>query len=395
MALKKNKMEQKYYIVDHDNDDNLAAVGLTSNLKRLPFVIYKGYQGNEITSHTTFGPAIYVNGFSSFENLEFKIFTYNLYIPKSWLKEITKEDISKLYIEIEKDKIKQIEKNKKKLKTKVLLLRDRKYEPLSSKLLLNTNLNFTSDTKDISQGVIFGLDCMQDFIIDNNDIYVYISKLWLKYFGYNLGYLRRYLNFLKRCDIDFNYEYLGEKSVEELYNINFINSNNYRYNTLNLDRENPYLPLDSNFHIVKIEKTNNSLHTYMHFCLLRYIYNHKYWNLPLTAMKLKANTKLSYWNCLLLAHNMENYDGYYALKTTDQLGGLFINSNNQKDIINKLEEESDGYEYECDNEDNDDIQYPNLNSCFNLEYNQQKIENFRNLFLKENYKQIEKEYADQ
>jgi hypothetical protein len=387
-------MEQKYYIVDHDNDDNLTSVGLTSNLKRLPFIVYKGYQGNEVTSYTAFGPAIYVNGFSSFENIEHNRDTYNLYIPKSWFKEIVKEDIPKLYIEIEKDKIKQTEKNKKKLKTKVLLLKDRKYESLSSKLLLNTNMNFTSYQKNINQGVTFALDCMQDLIISNDDIYVYIPKLWLKYFGYNLGYLRRYLNFLKRCGIDFNYEYLGEKSVEELYRVHYNNNNNnYSLNILNLDKENSYLPLNSNFHIVKIEKTSNSLHTYMHFCLLRYIYNHKYWNLPLTAMKLKANTKLSYWNCLLLAHNMENYDGYYALKTTDQLGGLFINSNNQKDIINKLEEESDGYEYECDNEDNDDIQYPNLNSCFNLEYNQQKIENFRNLFLKEDYKQIEKEYA--
>lgn len=388
-------MEQKYYIVDHDNDANLAAVGLTFNLKKLPFIVYKGYQGNEVTSHSTLGPSIYVNGFSSFKNLEYKLFAHNLYIPKSWLKEITKEDISKLYIEIEKDKIKQIEKNKKNLKTKVLLLKDRKYEPLSSKLLLNTNLNFTSYQEDLNKGVIFGLDCMQDFIIENDDIYVYIPKLWLKYFGYNLGYLRRYLNFLKRCGIDFNYEYLGEKSVEELYRVHYNNNNNYSLNILNLDKENSYLPLNSNFHIVKIEKTSNSLHTYMHFCLLRYIYNHKYWNLPLTAMKLKANTKLSYWNCLLLAHNMENYDGYYALKTTDQFNGLFIKDNNQENIINKLEQESDRYEYEYDNNYyDDDIQYPNLNSCFNIEYNQQKIENFRNLFLKENYKQIEKEYAD-
>ena len=272
-------MEQKYYIVDHNNKDNLASIGLTSNLKKLPFIIYKGYQNTEITSNSKFGPTICVNGFSSFENLKNKGYTYNLYIPKSWFKEIKKEDIPKLYIEIEKDRIKQTEKNKKNLKTKVLLLKDRKYEPLSSKLLLCTNINFISNTKDITEGVTFALDCMQDLIIDNEDIYVYIPKLWLKYFGYNLGYLRRYLNFLKRCDIDFNYEYLGEKSVEELYRVNCKGNNNYPFNSLNLEKENLYLPLDSNFHIVKIEKTNNSLHTYMHFCLLRYIYNHQYWKL--------------------------------------------------------------------------------------------------------------------
>lgn len=77
---------------------------------------------------------------------------------------------------------------------------------------------------------------------------------------------------------------------------------------------------------------------------MRYIYNHLYFSIPFTAMQLKLilGDRATFWDCLILAHNVEDYNEYYSLIRHDQGVVLPNKKNTPQIIIQKLRENNLG-----------------------------------------------------
>lgn len=295
-------------------------------------------------------------------------------IPREYLS-IVDEKVALKAIDKSKKEFKI--KNKKyydQLKTKRVPVLERKDYNLSSKQLLNTQFNFANlypitekEIPEIKYNILSknNATCCS-FSRTTQDIVTYIPKSWLNYFGYNLYDLKAYFSFLSKCGIGYNTKVLGIININEKFK-----DTNVSRGQLTHYCNNNYIPDNDLFYEVLLKGSRTySKYTYLYFILTRYIYNSAYWNIPFVAMKLKKNMpKATHWECLLLAHNLENYSGYYSLKDIFENQKLLPFNNSQERILENLKDTGP------------------LNNCFSTI---NISENIKDLIINENYEKLQK-----
>lgn len=242
------------------------------------------------------------------------------------------EEVAKVY-----------EKVKDKIEIPHVLIRSRKDYDIGDKLFLDTNMNYIalgSFKKDYTYNI-------GDFRIIaparccavtkcTNDILVWIPKLWLQYCGYTKKDLELWLDFCTKTETGFEAKILGETTLDKVYGIDSP-CTRPPLNT----QGNYFIPTNAEVYEVGLKNGKANMITYLYFIMLRYIYNNRYFSIPFTAMQLKIALKdrATFWECLLVAQNVQPFDGYYALTNTLTSSVRFVlptRSNSQNIILNKL-----------------------------------------------------------
>lgn len=252
-------------------------------------------------------------------DLAFNLFgTLPFIIKKEYVTVIENKEAEKIIKIKNKELSKEFIARKRLLRIKHVSIRNRKDYDLNSKLLIKTNFNylffnklnvlkenihFDNETK------VFQQECCACTKV-SSDIILYIPKSWLRYFGYNLPDLNRYIKFLENCEIGFKAEVLEEKPLYE----EFKRMPHKAFSNLTNKANNFYLEENEIAYKILLRGSKTRMLTYLYFILIRYIYNNQYWNIPFIAMKLKLKMpNLTNWQCLILALNTEMYNAYYSL----------------------------------------------------------------------------------
>jgi len=153
------------------------------------------------------------------------------------------------------------------------------------------------------------------------DLEVYIPDIWLRYFGWTVFDLVEYLKFLSKCEIGFEYEYLGIKLLSERFNYEHnsdgdFKESKYKCNFSHVPGASKIFPrTNGDFHCVRLKGSKVcDEHTYLRFICLRYLYNKEYWTIPGHAMQIKRalGAEVTHWQALLMAHLNMCYNGYYS-----------------------------------------------------------------------------------
>lgn len=204
--------------------------------------------------------------------------------------------------------------------------------------LMNTNYNLVQLGKwDRNDGRnVFHVDRKGNFIFENccaftkckMDAKVFIPKVWLNYCEYLPYDLVAWCEFLSKCDIGFQYEYLGEHKPEETLHKMVVYEEKSIQKLIESgdvigDCRLTFRPMRSYARPVKedgylgliLKGTDNDNETYLRFLCLRYIYNHYYWSIPGHAMQIKEalGEHVTHWEALLMAHLHHPYYFYYSL----------------------------------------------------------------------------------
>jgi len=276
--------------------------------------------------------------FCKTSNLAINDFNDNPFvISVNFVTPISKETTVKLTKDLNKDFEKIYKEKAKKLKTEHISPFLRKYEPTSSKMLIRTDLNFAFIGNIANNNKRWLKQCC-DFSKTSAKITVYIPKSWLNYLGYNLIDLKMYIKFLRNCEIGFNAEVL---EIVDLHS-EFSSAYAPRRGRIYTDFNNTYIGEKEMAYKVEITPSTSGMVTYLYFILLRYMYNNLYFNIPYMAMQLKKNMpKVSNWDCMLLVHNLEQYNPGYALISTSSRNELIpCMSNSAESILKKLSKNS-------------------------------------------------------
>ena len=208
----------------------------------------------------------------------------------------------------------------------------------SEKSTWNTNYNFvllgkwnkTKDIFSITSKCYRGSCC--SFTKTTNDLEVYIPIVWLQYYGYSTFDLISYLDFLTKCNIGFEYEYLGEKLATEFKSSIDLSNQNEKGEYFTIYQ--PWINKTNEgcihnepkgykgFIAIRLKAATSSYLTYFRFIALRYIYNYKYWTIPGNALQIKIalGNIVSNFEDLLIAHLYMDYFYYYCfVYNTDNL----------------------------------------------------------------------------
>lgn len=168
-----------------------------------------------------------------------------------------------------------------------------------------------------------------------SDIVTWIPVSWLTYMGYNEKDLNLWIDFCKNLGIGFDATLVRKVKFTDIFGKGF-QSQPIPENVSPNIRNFLFLPRTEEAYEVVL-RGSSRMETYMHFILLRYIYNNFYSTIPFTAMqlKMKLRDKATFWECLLLAHNnisktgsYVNYYGYYCLTACTDVRGVFANKGN-------------------------------------------------------------------
>lgn len=204
----------------------------------------------------------------------------------------------------------------------------------SNKPFLSTNYNYAELGKFREDGIFVqgtkhnNVACCA-FTKTNQDILVYIPIEWLNYYGYNKNDLIRYLKFLQGCDINIKYTLLENGSYSEFTKT--VPSTKKLYGNKIISK-NEYVKL-------VIHGTSSNMITYLHFLLVRYLYNASYWNIPLICLQMRAilPDEVSNFKILLMAHLFEDYNGYYSLAQNLRSTKSFVDiEQKNKDLLYSL-----------------------------------------------------------
>ena len=314
------------YVIINENT-KIMGYGEAARKERIPVYVYRKNNPREIFCMTK------NTAFNKFNNDGFVI-------SSEFLTPISKEKAEKI---LHKNNLKYVRENRKRikeLKTKHTPTKDRKDYDLTSKSLLITSYNYIkllvkNSDPNVGRNLLsssFSITCC-DTVKTTTDIVFYIPKSWLNYYGYNLSDIKAWIKFLEKCDIGFNCNIIDTVDLHTEYQQTSSLKNELLLNPT----QNYYLSKNEKAYKILLKGGDKNYITYFYFILMRYLYNHRYWNIPFIAMKLKKNMpKTSYWDCLILAHNSELYNqGYclvYASDSQIYLGSI----NNQQNILEKL-----------------------------------------------------------
>jgi hypothetical protein len=206
----------------------------------------------------------------------------------------------------------------KELCPKRVLISQRSDYLITSKNYLDTNLNFiklynhgvTEDKNPKGGGTPYVDARCCSLTRTTAAPLIYIPKIWMSYFGYNLIDLNAWLRFLGYCKIGFKAHYLGEETLGKGFGVD-----NIQTRVPVMTNNNLISSPDTECYKVLLEPGSTSGLTYMRFILIRYIYNSQYWTIPAMAMQIKKGLKtaITHWEALLIAHLMQDFYAYYAL----------------------------------------------------------------------------------
>lgn len=268
-------------------------------------------------------------------------------ISHTLVTKITKEESERMTNEINAAFYKEIEIKVEKLRSKRIAIGDRKEYSIQDRTFLDTNINFCMlvipgefekakyDVTKVREGdknrAYVGAACCS-FSKTTNDILIYIPKIWLSYFGYNGIDLKSWFKFLEDCEIGFNGEITGEKTLEEA----FGNKAN-EIIRMNSESGNVYYTKKEECFEIYLRGANLDMITYLRFILIRFLYSSLYWTIPLVAMKIQRNLpKLTNWECLMIAHCNENYNPYYSLTANTEIESALPSKSNSPGNILKV-----------------------------------------------------------
>lgn len=168
-----------------------------------------------------------------------------------------------------------------------------------------------------------------------SSIMVHVPKEWANYYGYNLVDIKNWLAFLTHCDIGFKGSYVDKIKLKDEYGATGV-----PISMPALPNNNFYMRPDMEAYRIVIPTTGHKMVNYMHFILIRYLYNMQYYTIPFIAMQIKRGMgeKITFWEALLVAHMNHSYNGYYCLTANQVDAQLAIpNSNNSpKTVISSL-----------------------------------------------------------
>jgi len=297
-----------YYLIKEDVQ-NLKGYAEFAKVNKLPIMSYSAQKD--------------VSGFYT-RGLHINNFAQNPFVlDNNKVIEITHERANKLERKINKNYLKKAKEIIKELNVKRIPIIDRKDYSIASKQFLNTKGNYVNqypngfliknnyniDTEGKISQTPGSICC--SFSRSSRDMLIYIPTSWLKYFGYSIVDVKSWFKFLEGCEINFEGKILGKKTLREVFGQRVNNSNVNNFKKLN----NIYQNVDEDCIEVFLNANPNFIrHTYLRFIVVRFLYSCKYWNIPTIAMKLKKKIpSLTNWECLLVAHCTENYDGYYSL----------------------------------------------------------------------------------
>lgn len=150
------------------------------------------------------------------------------------------------------------------------------------------------------------------------DVDIYVPTVWLNYYGYTIYDLVEWMKFLSKCEIGFQYEYMGIGTLAETFKSNVSATDEGYYENISLGKYQSFIyPKGMNgFHRILLGGDREfKMYTYLRFICLRYIYNHQYWTIPGHAMQIKKSLGklVTHWEALMMAHLHQPFYGYYCL----------------------------------------------------------------------------------
>lgn len=271
---------------------------------------------------------------------------FNTLINEDIFKIITKEEadaiINKLNEEFNKKRNDFIEG----LSKPYIAINNRSYESIDSRNILYTGTNFIKqysqgafkDSLEINNGYLITTRCNVEcasFMKDCSDSAIYIPKLWMNYYGYSLRNLKTYIQFLKDCGIGFDAEYTRTTTLKEIFPgdidtyISIDPAGGSNSTTIIKD--------DMEVYEVILRGNDKPMVTYLHFVLLRLMYNQFYWNIPATVLKLKKNMpEATNWQLMLLTNMSYYYYYYYGLLNLNDSVSINFKDNTQELIFSRL-----------------------------------------------------------
>lgn len=150
------------------------------------------------------------------------------------------------------------------------------------------------------------------------DLNIFTPATWINYYGYTVYDLVEWMKFLGKCGIGFKYDYFGVGRLDESFKANGVVETDEHYENIAFGKfqTSIYPKGMSGFHRITVKGDRTySMHTYLRFICLRYIYNNQYWTIPGHAMQIKKalGGLVTHWEALLMAHLHQPFHGYYAL----------------------------------------------------------------------------------
>jgi hypothetical protein len=198
-----------------------------------------------------------------------------------------------------------------------------------------------------------------------------IPIVWTNYFGYSFEDIKAWLTFISLCDIGFSGIILDKTStLSKVFGASCLPDTTQKL----LPNKNYHVSPKLETYQIIVKNGGHTMITYLYFILIRYLYNDVYWNIPFIAMQIKMGVgeKLSFWECLLLAHCNQAYDGYYAMVSnminTPMRYADLSETNSQSNVLNRLRKGE------------------NMNSAF--KYNTIDYKNITDSIQKKDYKNL-------
>lgn len=261
-------------------------------------------------------------------------------------KKVALETIADMKIRAIAAEAQAIENFRKLIPARIPIARRDDYDKLKRDYL-NTNENFVQlvgnfdyKTSEIKGVVNYPHAVCCALTKTNVPIIVNIPNDWISYFGYNVTDLKKWLEFLKACEIGFDYKYLGKTTLESEFT-----DKNIATKIPKMARANMFVSPKMDIHRILIVPPNQNvrnMQNYMRFLLVRYIYNNQYWNIPTIAMQIKGalKGKVTNWEALMLAHMNDYYYDYYCMVSNNGNGtgaiALPKSENSPQNIVSKL-----------------------------------------------------------
>ena len=185
------------------------------------------------------------------------------------------------------------------------------------------------------------------FTKTKQDLRVYIPKIWVNTLGYSEINILTYLEFLKKCEINFDYTYEGLKelpiSAPLSVPLNSLEDDKFFYemgNSADVKTIYRIVPKKEEFYSIVIRRGNSSMETYLKFICVRYLYNNQYWSIPATAIQIKdaLKDKITHLQAFLMAHMRYDYYEYYSLIFKGMIVNIFQDPSY---FLGKLEDGND------------------------------------------------------
>lgn len=232
------------------------------------------------------------------------------------LVELTEEEIE-IYKQKEEDYVKEFMSKEYTFKQKLLTPIETTFKDLDIKTLLELPKYTGEYCVYVDQGKIAEDFTMQDlyrsyykqsccdFIKEDYGFIYYIPEYLLRIWNYSEQDLIAWLKFIKRCQIDFDYQFDGLIDFPK-HILDKLENNAYKDSSEELIVNGEYVyPLkETKCYKIVVKQGAYKWHNYLHLLLIRYVHHYCYHSIPALAMQIKdeLKEKTTCWQALLMAH---------------------------------------------------------------------------------------------